>query len=993
MRRESDLPRRRFWSRLSGRAVLITIGLLFFLVVVFGRAIANFYADYLWHDAVGRNDIFWGQIGAKLTLFFLFFIVFLIIAGINLYLADRTAPVAFPANVHPYVERFHEVFGHRLRLVRYGTAVVLAFMVALPAVSQWQDWLLFRNSKSFGVDDEQFGVDVGFYVFELPFIAFTIDWLFATLIIVLILTVAAHLLNGGVLFTSSSPTVRAATKVHIAVLLAILAAVKAADYWLTRYELTNETRGFVQGATYTVVKAQLPALMLLVLIALLTSVLYLTTIRTDRWRLPLVASGLWLVVLIVGGLIYPAIVQSLIVRPNQGEREAPYIARNVEATRAAMGIGEVETIEVDFGRLSTSEVEQDITPLQDVRLLNPTEMKSRFEFDEGQVAGLQIDDLDVDRYVLGDDAEQVLISARELDADNIPNKSWQGRHLVSTRGCGVVLAPVGKVTTSDRPAYQEPELERPELYFSPAMSGYAIAATDVTESDCGDGAEYEGTTGVKMGSFGRRAALALAFLDYNIIGSGAIDSDSQMLWVRDVRDRVQKIAPFLSFDGDPYPVVVEGGVRWVIDGYTTTSRYPYAQRIGSVQLRNRGLSSSDNYIRNSVKATVDAYTGEVIFYVVDEEDPILRAWRSAFPDLFTAIDEMPDDVREHLRYPEDLFRVQTELYSKYQIDAEDFFERRGAWSVAQAPSVAPGEQASSGTSNFDPNAVATEFATESGVARFTPYYTMFRNTTTGENEFVLLRPFVPFSTNDARTQLQAYMTASSDPETYGRLTSHVLTAADLPDGPLRVADQAESEPDLSQRISRDDNEESNSRVRFGDLQLVPVADGLIWARPYYVSIANSDTSRSSTEYRFVIVSHNQDSAFAPTLEQALAQLFSGFEADIGDRVRDVDDDGDTSVDDSTGDEQPDDTDDTGTTDDADDTGDTGDTDDTGTSTGGDRPPLADDATLEELLIELDALWDEADRQLRNGDLAGYEETLDQARAVSDRALELIEGTG
>ena len=239
-------------------------------------------------------------------------------AGLNLYFADRAAPQQFPANVHPYVERFHEVFGQRLRFIRYATAAVLAFILALPATSHWQEWLLFRNSVSFGVRDPQFHVDVGFYVFELPFISFAIDWLFAALIIVLLLTMAAHLLNGGVLFTSSTPTVRPATRVHFAVLLALLAAVKAADYWLTRYALTNETRGFVQGATYTVVNAQIPALMLLMLIALLTAGLYLWTIRSNRWRLPIVASALWLVIALVGGLVYPALVQWAVVRPEPG---------------------------------------------------------------------------------------------------------------------------------------------------------------------------------------------------------------------------------------------------------------------------------------------------------------------------------------------------------------------------------------------------------------------------------------------------------------------------------------------------------------------------------------------------------------------------------------------------------------------------------------------------------------------------------------------------
>jgi uncharacterized protein len=270
------------WRVPTGRTIVIVLGVIVFAVIVFGRAIARFYVDALWHDALGRSDIFWGQIWAKVTLFGIFFVAFAVIAGVNLFIADRAAPTVFPANVHPYVERFHEVFGQRLRLVRYGTALVLAFMLALPAIAQWQDWLLFRNSQSFGIDDPQFGADVGFYVFRLPFIAFSVDWLFAALIVVLLLTIAAHLLNGGVMFTSTTPVVRPQTKMHVAALLALLAAVKAGDYWLTRYELTNETRGFVQGATYTVVKAQLPALMLLVMIALLTAVLFLSTIRTDR---------------------------------------------------------------------------------------------------------------------------------------------------------------------------------------------------------------------------------------------------------------------------------------------------------------------------------------------------------------------------------------------------------------------------------------------------------------------------------------------------------------------------------------------------------------------------------------------------------------------------------------------------------------------------------------------------------------------------------------
>ena len=296
------------------------------------------------------------------------------LAGVNLLVADRLSPSRFPANVHPYVERFHELFGHRLRLVRYAGAALLAVMVALPTTSQWQSWLLFRNSESFGIADDQFGADVGFYVFELPFLGFVLDWLFVAMLLVLLLTILAHVLNGGILFASPMPSVRPATKGHIAVLLAVLATLKAADYWVSRYETTNERRGFVQGATYAVVHAQLPALMLLMLIALLTAVLYLSTLRTGSWRLPLIASALWLVVLIAGGLVYPAMVQSLVVNPNQQDRELPYIERNVEATREAMGINtdEVAVRDVTFERLTAESIESDLAPLQDVRLLNPT---------------------------------------------------------------------------------------------------------------------------------------------------------------------------------------------------------------------------------------------------------------------------------------------------------------------------------------------------------------------------------------------------------------------------------------------------------------------------------------------------------------------------------------------------------------------------------------------------------------------------------------------
>ncbi len=974
MRRSSDLsvdrPRRRF----SGRGILIGTGALFLFVLIFGRAIARFYVDFLWHDALGRSDVFWGVLQAKLSLFGAFFLAFALIAGLNLFIADRAAPTTFPANVHPYVERFHELFGQRLRVVRYGIALLFALLLALPAVALWQDWLLFRNARDFGIADAQFNADIGFYLFQLPFLSFVLNWLFAALIVILLLTAAAHILNGGVVFVSPVPVVRQSTKAHLAVLLAVLAVVKAGDYWLDRYNVTNSQTGIVQGATYSVVNAQLPAIMLLILIALLTAGLYLSVVRTGSFKMPLIASALWLVVALVGGVIYPAVVQALVVNPNQQEREQEYIARNVDATREALNLTDVDARTVDFGSLSVAEVEDDLAPLDNVRLLNPTQMVNRFKVDRGEVAGLTIDDLDVDRYVLDDSVdaqpEQVLVAARELQLSGVTNTGWQGLHLINTRGCGLVLAPTGRVLESQRPDYRTVELERPELYFSPILTGYAIANTSSTERECSEPHQYEGTLGVEMSSFTRRAAFALAFLDYNVIGFGGIQDDSQMLWVRGINDRLQKLAPFLSYDADPYPVAVDGRTVWVTDAYTTSSHYPYGQRIGNVQRSpESGLDNTDNYVRNSVKAVVDAYTGDVTFYVVDEQDPILQAWRGAFPDLFTPLSEMPVELQDNLRYPEDLFRIQTDVYSKYRIAPDQFFQRVGAWSVAQAPGTQPSQVAAPGAgapADGTQTAAQSTFADESNTNRFIPYYTMLDTSLPGEpanEDFVILRPFVPFSTNDARTELQAYMTASSAPETYGKLTSYTVEEVGnrLPDGPLRVASQAESTEEISRRISLDNVGGGGTEVSFGDLQLIPVAQGLVWVRPYYVSVPqNSAEVTSVTEYRGVLVSYNDRAVLEDTVSDALISLFPGFEGSIDETI-----DEPTEPDAGGGGEDP------STTPPDPDTGVSGD------------DPVA-------LLEQADQAFAEADAALADGDLGLYQSKIADARQLIDDAFALLD---
>ena len=931
-----------------GRAFIIIAAVVVVGLLLSARFLAGFYTEFLWFDSVGRDDVFWGEIGAKVTLFAIFGLAFAALAILNLVIADRLAPQTFAANTHPVVERFHEFFGHRLRIVRFGIAIALALLFAAPAVARWQDWLMFRNSKSFGINDAQFGNDVGFYLFKLPFVTFVLDWMFLAVGFITILVLFTHLLAGGIMLQPPRPKMRRATQAHLAVLLALMAVLKAGDYWVMRYELTNATRGSFTGPNYTVVNAQLPAVLLLALIALLAAVLYLSTLKTDKWRPAIIASALWAVVALVGGVIYPAVVQSLVVNPNKKDKEAQFIEHNIEATRQALGIGGVEVRNVRFDTVTTREVEDDVAALQDVRLIKPDEkMETRFRTDEGQ-PGMTIADLDPDRYEVDGRVQQVIVGARELDLSQVGNKSWQGTHLINTHGCGLAMATAAQIQSDGKPAYRSDvaDVDRPQLYFSPTLSGYAVLNTSVAEQPCegiSDTGPYEGRAGVQLNSGLRRLAFALAELDYNLVGSSAIDDQSRFVTVRDVRARVQKAAPFLSWDNDPYPVVVDGDVLWVVDGYTTSSRYPYGQFADRTQVNpGSGLDHTFNYVRNSVKATVDAYTGDIVLYTVDEADPVLQVWRSAFPDLFVDRSAMPAGLPDHLRYPEELFRIQTAAYSKYRLDADDFFDRRGAWSVALAATAEPGGSGvDSATLNTTVTGAPNDFAGESDAARFVPYYTMFHGAGDGAASFELYRPFQPFSTTDQRKELIAYMTASSDPATYGRLVAYEFPLDALPEGPNSIGAAMATDTKVSETITL--LGQQGSQVAFGDLQMIPVASGVVWIAPLYVE----STTAGQPLLRRMVVNYNGKVGIGVSISDALSQVLPGFSAEVGDVI------GTTPTD------------------------------------PGEQPPPTTDATAQELLEQAQVLFDEADDALENKDLATYEQKIAEARDLVAQALELM----
>jgi uncharacterized membrane protein (UPF0182 family) len=952
----SDLPpRRRPRARKrkrsnTGRIVVGVVLSALVLLFVSARGVSSFYVDYLWFDSVGRNDVFWGVLWSKVQLALGFSLAFVLFGLVSTIVADRLAPNALLETVDDRVVARYRALTRRQRmLLRTLVVAVLGFLAGLPAASQWESWLLFRNSRSFGVSDPLFDVDVGFYVFRLPFLQFLVSWLFAAFVMVSLLTAGAYYLNGSIRFQGAPPRVAPHVKVHLSVLFAVAALLKAAGYWLQRFDLTRSTRGVVQGATYTDVNAQLPVLNLLILVSLAIAVLFLVNIRQKGWRLPVLAVGIWAVVAVVAGAIYPAIVQRFVVQPNVSTRELPYIDDNLAATQAAMDIADVETVPFMSGQVSSSEVEADQAVLRDVRLLDAAQMRDRFSLDQGLRSFYTINDLDVDRYVLDGREQQVMVAARELSTANIPNNTWVSRHLLYTHGCGLVAAPASSVTDDGRPDYVELPIEEPRIYYGEDLPSYAVVDTDQAEQPC-PGAEtqrYEGLGGVELNSVLRRLAFAIDFGEYNLFGSRLITGESRVMIERDVRERVHALAPFLAIDADPYPVELDGRILWIVDTYTTTNRYPYAQRANTSQLSGgSGLDTSFNYVRNSVKAVVDAYDGSVTFYVADPNDPIVRAWSGAFPDLFTPMSEAPTGLAEHFRYPEDLFRVQTNIYGKYQFDdPNEFFNRDAAWSVAQAPPLIPEATNAAVT---DPDAVVSDSVdvADPNVERFEPYYTIFHPPGGGDPEFSMLRPFVPFSTDDSRKELRAFMTVSSAPDTYGKLTVYSVTDP-LPPGPATVAAEIESTPEISSAITLLDQQGSD--VVFGTLQVLPVGDGLIYVRPLYVR--PDDTNAKQVFLRRMIAWYDNRAVIASTLSEAINRLFPSAELDLGDVV------------------------------------------------GGDGEPVepdtpsepAGDETAAELLLKADTLFEEADAALAENppDFATYADKQAEARELLERALALL----
>ena len=974
MRNPSDLPPRgpggpqfklpKIGRPSRGRILVSVIVGLVLLLAFSARGLSSFYVNVLWFNSVGFSDVYWGILRSKVELAVIFSLGCFAFLWLNLLIADKVAPLTLPNTPEDQtVMRIREATAKSRGKLRIALALLIGLMLGLPASAQWQDWLMFRHRQAFSDGDPLFKANVGFYVFRLPFAQFVVSWAFGALVLVTIVVTAFHFINGSIRPQDRVQRVSPQAKVHLSVLVAAGTLLRAANYWLSKYELTSSQRGVVRGALYTDVNAQLPALNLMILVSLAVTALLLWNIRQRGWRLPAMAIGLWVVVALVAGTVYPAVIQRFVVQPNVSTREIPYIQRNIAATKKAMGISNVERVDASFNEIGTDDVTADDAALRDVRQLDPVQMKDRFALDQGLTSFYRVTDLDVDRYAVDGRIQQVLVAARELNPGGIPNRTWVSRHLIYTHGCGVIAAPASVATDDGRPSYVDLNVTKPQIYFGDGLDGYAVVKTSQQEQACPDTKKsaYAAEGGIRFNSIIRKLALAVNFGEFNLFGSNLITDNSEILLERDVRSRVKKIAPFLHFDADPYPVVVDGSVQWVIDAFTTTNRYPYAETASISQLGSEsGLNHTFNYVRNSVKAVVDAYSGEVTLYVMDTKDPIIRMWASAFPKMFTKKSEVPPALAAHFRYPEDLFRVQTNLFGRYQFDdATLFFNRDAAWSVAQAPASEPEGSSATGsiTPGVDvPGAVDSIDASDSNVQRFSPYYSIFHapGTQTDIGEFSMVRPFVPFSADDSRKELRSLMVVSSDPKNYGKITVYDVKAP-LPPGPATVAAEFESEPTISQTITPLD--QRGSRVMYGDLQFVPVGKGLVYLRPMFVLPDGEDSKQIFV--RKVLGSYNGKSVIGNSLTDVIAQLFPGFSMNLGDRVG-----GGSS---------------------------TGSTRTTVPGTPTTTVPAGNTLTPSQMLQQAERLFAEADAALAKSppDFATYQTKTQQARALVQKAISAI----
>ena len=876
------------------RSPLVTTLLVLVVAGVAISLIAQFWTEVLWYDSVNLRSVFLTALGVKVLLGVLGGLVTAGIVGSSLVIAYRTRPIYAPTSTNQdALERYRAAVEPLRRLAMIGIPLVIGLLSGLGAAGQWKTFLLWRNAVPFGKTDPQFNLDVGFYVFTLPWLTFVTGFLSMALIIGFLAAAFTHYIFGGLQFQAGSRRTTTAARLHLSILLAAIVLVRGVSYLLDRYSLTTKT-DLITGIQYTDATVVLPTKTILAVASFLCALAFLTVIWTKSWRIPIISVVSLLVVSVVVGGIFPALIQSLKVKPSEKSLEAPYIQNNINATRDAFGLTGIQTAAYNAATTaSAGQLRNDTATVPGIRILDPNVVAPTFK--QFQAAGKSYyqfpDTLDVDRYVVDGQLSDTVIAARELDLGGIPDgqRNWLNDHTVYTHGYGVVAAYGNRKDSDGKPVFYEQfpssgklgDLE-PRIYFGEQSPAYSIvgapAGASPREFDFPDGSPagqanttYAGSGGVEIGSLARKLAYAIKYREANFLLSDAVNSSSRLLDHRTPRDRVQRAAPWLTLDGNAYPAVVDGRVLWIIDGYTTTADYPNSHLTSidaatsdsvtatrtSVQSINAGQV---NYIRNSVKATVDAFDGSVNLYAWDETDPMLKAYSAAFPGTVKPSSEISGALMSHLRYPEDLFKVQREILARYHVtDPGTFYGSNDLWKVPTDPTK--------DQRNVDQP----------------PYYLSIAMPGQSEPQFSLTTTFMPFGTREV---LSGFLAVDSNAGTtpgqrrpgYGQLRLLELPKDSNVRGPGQVQNDissssvvsAEGGLPLSQFINL--QKQQGSTVALGNLLTLPVGGGLLYVEPIYVQ-AKTDSAYPLN--RAVIVAFGDKLAWSSTLSGALDQLFGG----------------------------------------------------------------------------------------------------------------------
>jgi uncharacterized membrane protein (UPF0182 family) len=940
------------------------------LILLAFSIFAGIWTEQLWFGSLGYGDVFSKLIWTRVGSFIGFGVLMALVVGGNLAIAFRLRPMFRPRSPEQAnLERYREVITPLRRALLIGVSVIFGIFAGISASGQWRTFLLWRNGKDFGEVEPYFEKDIGFYVFTLPWLHWIVDFTMTAVVLALLAAALVHYVYGGIRLQSRTNKVSGGAQAQLSALLGVLVLLKGADYYLDRFDLTSEQGPLITGMTYARDHAMLPSKNILMAIAVICALLFFANIIRRTWMLPSVGLVLFVLSAVLLGFLWPTLVQRFQVKPDEPDKEAPYIEANIAATRQAFDLEDTEVTEYDANTtLSPAELRKDAASLPGIRLLDPSLVSETFEQLQ-QVRGYYTvpNVLDVDRYKIDGQERDMVIAARELNVDGLPDeqKNWNNLHAVYTHGYGVVAAygnqrnAQGQPVNNDgEPAFAEEDIPprgeltdmtkdgyRGQIYFGENSPEYSIVGKreggkDI-ELDIPQGNEesagqprtntYSGKDGVGVGSLFRKLLYAVKFNEPNFLLSSRVHDNSKVLYDRSPRERVMKVAPWLTVDNDVLPAVVDGKIVWILDGYTTTDRYPLSQKRSMEEMTNDAINPRSafatrptdeiNYIRNSVKAVVDAYDGTVTLYEWDESDPMLKAWEDIFPGVVKPRDDIPQELLEHMRYPEDLFKVQRNMLAEYHVtNPKTFYEGNDRWEVPEDPNSSANKQ---------------------------PPYRLSVSTTSGQDPvFSLTSVYVPFR----RQNLASFIAVgadASDSETYGNFQILRLPDNTQVPGPSQIANQFNSDGAIANRLLA--FKRAGTSVISGNLLTLPVGSGLLYVQPVYT--VREGGAGNYPVLRFVLTSFGKEVGIGPTLSDSLDDVL-GTEGASG---------------------EP--------------SGGGG-----GQGQEGETPTeLPADAI--QLLQQADQKFRAADEALREGDLAAYQKAVDEGRALLDRALSGGSGSG